>query len=71
MNRSIPPKIHNFGTLTLPDVNKTVLPNGIAVHFISGGDSDVNRLTVTLPGGEAESPVAGLKVPPNTLESKL
>lgn len=60
MNRSIPPKIHNFGTLTLPDVNKTVLPNGIAVHFISGGDSDVNRLTVTLPGGEAESPVAGL-----------
>lgn len=60
MNRTIAPLIHNFGTLTLPHVNKTVLPNGITIHFMSGGDIEVNRLTIALPGGEAESPDAGI-----------
>lgn len=60
MNRTIAPYIHNFGTLTLPEVSRTVLSNGITIHTISGGENDVNRLTITLPGGEAESPKAGL-----------
>lgn len=60
MNRTIAPYIHNFGTLTLPEVDRTVLSNGITIHTISGGENDVNRLTITLPGGEAESPKAGL-----------
>lgn len=60
MNRAIPPKIHNFGLLSFPEVNTSVLSNGITIHTISGGDSEVNRITITLPGGAAESPSPGI-----------
>lgn len=60
MNRAIAPEIHNFGVLTFPEVNTTVLTNGITLHTISGGESEVNRITITLPGGEAESPAPGV-----------
>lgn len=60
MNRVIAPQINSFGTLYFPDVCTTVLSNGITLHTISGGDSEVNRITITLPGGDAESPAPGV-----------
>lgn len=60
MNRSIAPEVYNFGSLTLSPAKSYRLPNGINVHIESGSEIEVSRLTVALPGGEAESPKPGL-----------
>ena len=57
MNRSIAPEVYNFGPLTLSPAKSYRLPNGINVHIESGSEIEVSRLTVALPGGEAESQI--------------
>lgn len=60
MNRTIAPQVYNFGPLKLAPAKSYRLPNGINIHIESGSEIEVNRLTVALPGGEAESPKPGL-----------
>lgn len=60
MNRTIAPQVYNFGPLTLAPAKSYTLPNGINIHIESGSEVEVSRLTVALPGGEAESPKPGL-----------
>lgn len=50
------PEVKDFGLLTLPTITQTRLPNGITLHIINGGDNDVCRITIAIPGGEYESP---------------
>lgn len=60
MNRSIPPKVHSFGQLRLSSPRVISLHNGLRIYIETGSEVDVNRLTIALPGGIAEEPVAGL-----------
>ena len=60
MNRTEAPKVHGFGKLILSPADTYRLPNGIRLHVVCGGEVEVNRLTIALPGGEAESPFPGL-----------
>lgn len=60
LNRLVPPAVHEFGPLYLAPDTITMLPNGITLHTVSGGDSEANRLTIAIPGGEAEFDVPGL-----------
>lgn len=60
MNRSIAPKVYNFGPLELLPASSHTLSNGIRIHIESGSEIEVSRLTVALPAGEAESPKPGL-----------
>lgn len=60
MNRTIAPQVHNFGPLHLTSPRVIRLHNGIHIYIETGSEADVNRLTIALPGGGAEEPVAGL-----------
>jgi len=40
--------------MSMPEVRVFTLRNGITFHVYNGGDSDVNRLSVAIEGGEAE-----------------
>ena len=60
MNRTIAPQVHNFGPLHLTSPRVIRLHNGIHIYIETGREADVNRLTIALPGGGAEEPVAGL-----------
>ncbi len=54
MNRSTPPPVKPFGPLTIPDETVEVLPNGITLHHVSGGEQPVCSISVFFPGGIAE-----------------
>lgn len=56
LNRKIAPEVKDFRELALPSATQTRLPNGITLHIINGGDNDVCRITIAIPGGEYESP---------------
>ena len=56
IDRAIAPDIHNMGSLSLPEAETMTLPNGLTLHFLSGGNADVSRIKILLPGGIAESP---------------
>ena len=56
INRNIAPDVHDMGPLSLAEDNSRVLPNGVTLHTLSGGDTEVCRVKVFLPGGKAESP---------------
>lgn len=60
MNRTIPPQVHSFGQLHLTPPREIRLHNGLHIYIETGSEVDVNRLTIALPGGIAEEPVAGL-----------
>lgn len=60
MDRSKAPEVHEFGKLTYNDPQSIRLDNGTYLHIESSGEAEVCRLTVALPGGEAEAPKAGL-----------
>jgi len=60
MNRSEAPLVHEFDRLTLLPATTYILPNGITLHVECGGEIEANRLSIALPGGEAESPQPGL-----------
>ncbi|MDE6394516.1 MAG: insulinase family protein [Duncaniella sp.] len=56
IDRTKVPAIHDMGRLTLPEGDSTVLANGVTLHTLSGGDTEVCRIKVLMPGGVAESP---------------
>ena len=56
IDRAIAPDIHNMGRLSFPEAETMTLPNGLTLHFLSGGNADVSRIKILLPGGIAESP---------------
>lgn len=60
MNRTIPPKVYGFGPLRLTPPRSLRLHNGIRLYIDNGSEPEVNRLTIAIPGGIAEEPVAGL-----------
>lgn len=60
MNRQTPPPIREFGKLILNKPTIERLQNGITLHYENGGEIDVNRITIALPRGEAESPIVGM-----------
>lgn len=55
-DRKKAPEIHSIGKLSLPYISEETLPNGVRLSVLNSGDMEVNRLTVALPGGEAEEP---------------
>lgn len=60
IDRTTAPIVHDMGPLTLPDDEIVTLQNGISLHLLSGGDAEVSRIKILLPGGIAESPVPQL-----------
>ncbi|MBD5321809.1 MAG: insulinase family protein [Bacteroides sp.] len=56
LDRTIAPAVHDMGPLSLPEDNRTVLSNGVTLHTLNGGDTEVCRVKVLIPGGIAESP---------------
>lgn len=67
IDRTTAPTIHDMGPLSLPDDEIITLKNGIRLHLLSGGDAEVSRIKVLLPGGIAESPVPQLYQMANSL----
>lgn len=56
LNRKQAPEIFAMGHLEMPRITTEVLSNGIHLHSVDRGEDNVNRLTVVVPGGNAESP---------------
>ena len=54
MNRSVAPEVKPFGHLIVPPERVEILPNGITLHSVSGGDQPVSRLSMAFTGGSAE-----------------
>ncbi|MDE6556075.1 MAG: insulinase family protein [Duncaniella sp.] len=50
------PEIREIGHLSQPEYNTLTLPNGVRLHTILSDESDVCRLSLIIPGGNAESP---------------
>lgn len=53
--------------MSLPEADSMTLANGLTIHTLSGGNAEVSRIKVLLPGGIAESPVPQLYQMANTL----
>ena len=49
-----PPPVTDFGEVRLDFPQKRVLPNGMTLYTIGGGDQEVNRLEVVFGGGAYE-----------------
>ena len=56
IDRTIAPDIHDMGSLSLPEAESVVLHNGLTMHYLSGGNAEVSRIKLLMPGGIAESP---------------
>lgn len=67
IDRTKAPEIHDMGPLTLPDDESVRLSNGVTLHTLSGGDAEVCRVKVIIPGGVAESPKPQLYQVANSL----
>lgn len=67
IDRTTAPAVHDMGPLSLPDDEIITLDNGIHLHLLSGGNAEVSRIKVLLPGGIAESPVPQLYQMANSL----
>ena len=67
IDRTTAPIVHDMGPLSLPDDKIVTLQNGISLHLLSGGDAEVSRIKILLPGGIAESPVPQLYQMANSL----
>lgn len=59
-DRNLRPAIHTIGPLVLAPESIRVLQNGITLHIIDSGTTEVCRIGIALPGGTAESPRPGL-----------
>lgn len=46
-----PPPLHSFGDLSLQFPHAITLSNGITCHIVNGGNDDMNRISIFLPGG--------------------
>lgn len=55
LDRTKAPEIHEFGDLAMPEVTKTVLPNGLPLYQLDHGSQEVCCLTCVWRGGVAES----------------
>lgn len=55
LDRAKAPEIHEFGDLTMPEITKTVLDNGLPLYQFNHGSQDVCCLTFVWRGGVAES----------------
>ncbi len=70
-NRNIPPRVKDFGNLSIPPMRCLKLDNGINVNVVDQSSSlDVSRLTCVFNGGmaECESPSVARIVPSLMLE---
>lgn len=54
MNRKDVLEVRPFGHLTVPPERVEVLPNGVTLHSVYGGDQPVSRLSIAFEGGVAE-----------------
>lgn len=54
MIRTEAPKVRPFGDLIMPPQVTEVLPNGIRLHLISGGNQPISKITVLFSGGNCE-----------------
>lgn len=59
-DRTVPPQVFPLGQLSMPGLRSRRLPNGVTLHILDRGEDPVNRISVYLPGGTVEAPVAGL-----------
>lgn len=50
-DRSTSPAIHPFGKLSMPEQTTETLSNGAELHYYTGGDQPVCRLSILIPGG--------------------
>lgn len=53
-DRSTPPAISDFGTLSLPEPRVVTLPNGIKLYIINSGTVPVNNILLSWNRGEAD-----------------
>ena len=67
IDRTTAPAVHDMGPLSLPDDEIITLPNGIKLHTLSGGNTEVSRIKILLPGGIAESAVPQIYQMANSL----
>lgn len=67
IDRTTAPTVHDMGPLHLPNDEIVTLPNGIKLHTLSGGNAEVSRIKILLPGGIAESPVPQIYQMANSL----
>lgn len=54
LDRRIAPEVKPLSGIKMPPVNAVKLSNGVDFNVYSGGDCDVNRLSVIIDGGLAE-----------------
>lgn len=59
-DRNLRPPVKEMGALSLAPAQVHTLPDGTTLHIVNTGTTEVSRLTIALPGGEADSPRPGL-----------
>ncbi len=59
-DRNLRPPVKGMGALSLAPAQVYKLPDGITLHIVNTGTTEVSRLTIALPGGQADSPRPGL-----------
>jgi predicted Zn-dependent peptidase len=57
IDRTIAPDVHPFGKLNIPEETIEILPSGITLHTLSGGDQAVTRLSLYWKGSTLELPL--------------
>jgi predicted Zn-dependent peptidase len=57
IDRTKAPDVHPFGWLNIPEETIEVLPSGITLHTLSGGDQAVTRLSLFWKGSSLELPL--------------
>ena len=53
-DRSTPPEVRRLGRLRLAHPDDIVLDNGLTLHMLRGGDTDVARLSLQAAGGRLD-----------------
>ncbi len=60
LDRRKAPEVHTFGPLTLGGAETIMLTNGVRIHTMADADSEVCRIAVAIPGGNAEETPDGV-----------
>lgn len=60
LDRSTPPRVMPLGHLSLPQQETMILDNGLNLHIINSGDTDVARLSLQAAGGRLDSESEGI-----------
>lgn len=53
-DRTAVPPVKPFGRMSVPDETVEILPNGLTLHSISGGDQPICKLSIAFGGGTSE-----------------